>query len=604
MLQIYIHGNLESGFLDLIPGTVLDVEALQESFDEDITSGEFTLPIDVEWTDNNRRLFNFSERVENFKRAENFFICTVYYQHFPELVRAKFTILGKQGNFNYRKGKFTASISGSKGLYGSAIRNKKMTDLSLGGIIEWAGMDSREFAYSHATGGQPQYPYISFAPVAIEQFFQEDRRDFLGEFLAKDTVNTVVITGVGTNDWTFGRPSTTDPSTPVPSGTDGYQDYRTVPFFKTQNVFSKCFTEFGFTVSGDLLEDPEFLDLCMFNNYGIEILSRTFIDFNRRIIPSNHMPDVLISDWLKAMFSLTSMFPVFEDNNKVRLVYHKTDIVVNKIVSLDDEIDGEFESETLDGTATENGYKVAFAWDSADQYYSERVKDRKDKTLVATVAVYGDLATLDIGRPMNTDDIVLVQSENIFYQVADATTTPILYDAWSENLDEYLKGEGEKTIDISMSTLCHYVELDPATQLYVRKNYVGCRQPGSYINNSGALVKNSFGLRVFYISQEMVGTVIVPVSYNHNRNALNQRRCRYSLSINGTDGLAEAFHIPWLNIIENAELIKVSARSSPKVLQTLRTYNRFQIAGTLFFLKKIERSIPPGPTIKLEVVAL
>lgn len=58
------------------------------------------------------------------------------------------------------------------------------------------------------------------------------------------------------------------------------------------------------------------------------------------------------------------------------------------------------------------------------------------------------------GRTFTTDDIVFVQSENIYNQVGDATNTPVLFDAYSEGLDEYIQDEGEKGIDISMSTIC------------------------------------------------------------------------------------------------------------------------------------------------------
>lgn len=601
MLQIYIHNENNSGFLDLTPGTRLEIESLQESFDEDITSGEFTLPIDIEWTDNNRRLLSFAERVENFKRVENFWICTVYDKMFPELIRAKFTVLGKKGNFNYRNGKFSASISGTKGLYGSAIKNKKLADLKLGGIIEWTAMDSRQFAYSHATGGQPAYPQISFATVAIEKFFNEDRKDFNSEFLATDTVNTTIV---GTSSWIFGRPSPDNESVAIASGMDGYADYRTVPFFKMQFILKECFLHFGFEVTGDFITDPAFANMVVFNNYGIENMSTAHQDFNRKIVPSNHVPDMLIGEWLKALFTLTSMFPIFLDNNQVRLVYHKTDITVKQIIGIDEFISGDFESDYLDGTALENGYKIAYVWDSADQYFSERVKDLSDKIITGTVATVVDLLTFTIGRTFTTDDLVFVQSENMYYQVADATSTPVKYDAYSENMGEYKTGNGEKTIEIKISTLCTYVELNTTLALYVRHNFVGCRQNGSYINAAGALVKSEFGNRVFYISNQSFGASTIPVSYNHNRNAANQIICPYSLSINGANGLAESFHVPWQNIIENAELVKIVAQGNQKVLHILRTYNRFQIAGTLFLLKKIERTIPQGATIKLELIPL
>lgn len=783
MLQIFIHGDKQSGFLDLTPGTKLDIEALQEPFDEDLTTGEFSLPIDIPWTDNNRRLLVFAERIENFNKTPNFFVCTVYQNMFPELVRAKFIILGKSGSFNYRKGKFSASISGGKGLFSSNIKGKKLTDLALGGQISWgagngnswyaslysgnfnpgehitanngakgilfgnfssnqfisisgnwltaqyitgddtgavafiayataafgysyrdiagitiiindldsssviasfvgtsdpfsnqvrdalfgagsdivalaesagnilwytttvppgadrqisiynyvpgqtigisiplnvsnsvslgtggggAQMASREWAYNQTKGMYPGRNYLMFAPVAIEGFFDTERKDYAGEFLARDTVNTVVLTGPDVEDWVFGRPSANNPAIALTPGEEGYGDYRTVPFFKTQYVLKKCFEENGFTVTGDFINELAFKSLVVFNNYGIEKMNLLETDINNMIIPKNHVPDVFIGDWLRALFSVISLFPIFADDNQVQLVYHKTHISVKRITTLEDVVTGDFESNFADGQNDETGFKVGYAWDPADQYISERVKDLSDKNLCATVATFSELATLNIGRSFDTDDIVLVTGENLYYVVADATSSPILFDCYAENLGEFVEGDGSKSVEITMSTLCQYVEKNEEWEgaVFIRQPYLGCKQQGSYINKMGALVKKEFGNKVFFIGTKFLGAVLAPFSFNHNKDVNDAYLCQYSLSIKGKEGLAEQFHLPWLKVLENAELVTVQAKYSEKLLARLRNYNRFQIAGTLFLLKKIEKSIPPGPTIKLELVAL
>ena len=251
MLQIYIYGENEEGFLDIDPDTFLDVEGMSGIFDEEFSFGEFSIPNTFPWTDNNKRLLGFAERLENFSKKSYYWRCDVYDDNFPELVNAKLTLLEKNGSLTYRKGKFNASISSTKGLFGTLIRNKKLKDLSLGGKITWNALqDSRHFAYDVMNGQYPAYDYFAFAPVAIEDFYDKSRPDYNNEFLARDTVNTVVISG---SNWTFGRPLSNNPTQAVASGHAEYKDYGTIPFFRLKYIFRKVFEDFGFTVDGAFL---------------------------------------------------------------------------------------------------------------------------------------------------------------------------------------------------------------------------------------------------------------------------------------------------------------------------------------------------------------
>ena len=164
MLSIQITSGNYPGFLELPLGVSLQLESYAEAFQEEEGESEFTIPLDVPWTETNRRRLGFAERLENFNQAPNYYTCVVYDHGFPEMVGAKLTIINKAGKFNYRDGKFSISVSGTKGLFGSAIKNKKLGDFTYGdvGFFFPAGMDSRQFAYWHYTTGYAQYPAIRF----------------------------------------------------------------------------------------------------------------------------------------------------------------------------------------------------------------------------------------------------------------------------------------------------------------------------------------------------------------------------------------------------------------------------------------------------------
>lgn len=601
MLQIYLYGPVYEGFLDINPNTKLDIEDLAEIFDEDLSTGLYSLPIELPWTDNNRRLFGFAERLQNFNTTIKQYRCDVYDSGFPELTNAQLTILERSGLFSYKKGSFNASIAGTKGLFGGTIKSKTLQDLNLGGTITWAGKDSREFANDVMHGTEPNYPYILFAPVAIEGFIDTGRTDFSTEFLAKDTVNNLMLNAGP--DYFFGRPQSGNPSLPAISGNAEYVDFFTVPFFKLKYVLQKIFTENGYTVVGSFIDTTDFDDLVIFNNYGIENYV-SYIDINRSIFPRNHLPKMEIKEFLKAVFGLFNIYPVFSGTNTVQLVYRKQAIINRNILSLNEVCSNKFTA-TSEGDTTESGYKLNYTWDSNDGYYNDRIKDLKDKNLVATVATFADLATLSLIDPLTTDDIAYVIADNLYYRVANALVIPILWDAYAEKLDEYTEGKGERSVSPNISTLCTYVEYDNGDALYEKRNYVGTRQLGSYRNAKNTVVLNDFALRIFYIKKLPIGGgYTVPVSFSHNRDKDNNIVEKYSLSWHGEDGLASNFHKLWQQLKENNDIVKTELRADQKLLGELQAHNIYEIDNVLYLPYKVERKIPLDGSLTISLTPL
>lgn len=592
-LQIYIFGPTDEGFLDVDPDTVLQMQSLMEAFDDDLSVGEFSLPVDLPWTDNNRRLMGFAERLENFSRKTKTWRIIVYAGGFPELPNAKLTMLEKSGTFAYTRGKFSASVSGNKGLFGSLVKNKKLTNLSLGAPINFTENSSKAFAEACMKEGHPEYDYLAFAPVAIETFFDTNRPDYDYEFLVLDRVNNIVNTGGSADAWTFDNPS-------------GSGDKpRTVPFFKLKYVLKKIFEENGYSISGAFIDDPAFDDLVISNQFAIENYGGT-TDYNRQILPANHQPDMLIQDFLVAVFSLFKMYPDFSAGlNEITLVYKKSILTNRRVLSLNNICDKTFSSQ-YDDSEQVDGYKIMYVWDSNDSYPSDRVIDdiTKDKTMVASVAKFSDLGALDIGRTLTTDDIAYVEADNLYYQVADSTSTPKKWDAFAERMDPYVSGGGESEIDITCSPLLTYVEYNSDTSLYVKQDCVGCRQPGSYVNNKGVRVINPFGLRIFYIKKLSRNGAMVPVSFSHNRDADNNPIEKYTLAWLGDDGLGLNFHKDWEDMQLNREIVKTNIKTDQKVLEDLSRNNCVEINNVLFLPYQIQRTIPIKDSMEIDVVPL
>lgn len=597
-LQVYIYGEKESGFLDVADNSDLTIEKVENPFDESFSIGEISLPADFPWTENNRRLLQFNERVENRTGVLPWWRCDVYDDGWPEMVNAKFAILTKQGKWNYLSGKFSASISGAQGLFGTSIRGKRLRNLNMGGTITWGNTSTRDFATALMRDGAfPEFNYIKFAPLVIQNFYDKDAKTYADEFLALDQVNAIVDNGT---TWTFNRPYPTDPTTPVPELSADYVNYLTVPFFQLKFVIKQIFIENGFNVTGDWINNPEFDDLYIFNNYGVErYYQNDFRDLNREIVPGNHLPDTTIVDFLKATFNFLNLAPYFTDLQNVEIRYRQSALSNKKIFSLNKLVTDTFESTITD--QDQNGYTLKYNWDSNDQYQSEWNKDISDKNLVATVATKDQLTNINIARQLTLLDIALVTSENLYYVVADGTATPIVWEVYAEALQDFKSGNGDRSVDLGASTLCQYIEKDVDTELNTRRNMLATGQQGSYKSVKGFNIINDFGVRFFYIKNipNDLGN-IRPTTYNHNVSATNFLRDNHSLAMGTKEGL-ETLHTAWQGVLNGKETIKTTILVDKKSQSEMEKCNIYELMNVQFLPYKTNKKIPMDGLLEVEL---
>lgn len=616
MLQIYCYGPTEAGFLDIPPAAKLDLEALAEPFDEDLTLGEYALPITIPFTPRNLRITGFANRLVNFAKAPITLKVDIYDNGFPEIQGGKLTILEKKGSFQQPTGQFVATIAGAKGLYGTIIKGRKLSSLSLGGTITFTETSSRAFAQALMTGAYPLITNIAFAPLAIQDFFDTERPDYDNEFLAKETVNNIILTGPDPEDWVFGRPQSADPDLPANPGNSEFIDYRTIPFLRLTYVLKKCFEEFGYTPSGPFFSQPWFNNLFLFNNRSIERYNTaSSSDTNRTVNPADHVPDILISEFIKAVCATFGMYPRFTTAGNVEFRFRRDQFRNITIFDLTPHVSADFAS-TRENPGTEpEPYALAY---EQIPFLGDRTPDLKGRKIVASVATRDALATLDIGRGYNINDIALVESENLFYRVADATATPVLWEAYADNLYPVTVSPDGNIIPIQQAadattgddyTLpipvpATYVTLNTVTAAYESRGYLGIKTPGSYINNNLRTITNPCPLAMFYIGPMSTDPGAPPTTFYHNRYPNNTRISRYTLALTGPDGMYQNFHAAWLNTRQQPEVIKIMVKANTDTLQKIRAASQIQLFNTRYLLYRIERAVPMPDTIIIELALI
>jgi hypothetical protein len=604
MLQIIVRPSTHSpgGVVDLLPNTRLEIDRPTDPFDEDLSSSEFSLPIEIEWTENNKKIFGFSERMENFLLEKvNSWICDVF-DGYPELINASINLLEEQGSITYDKGRFTANVSAARGQFGTQARPKYLKDFSYGPEITWLNDESRVFATKHAKGLVPGMTHFAFAPVVIQEYF-DTSKNYYGEFLAQDTVNNLISTGVGTNDWLFGRPLSDTPTIPSAPGHAEHVDYRTIPFFKLKYILQQLIQQLGYTIAGTALETAILEDLYIYNTRSIEDYDFSLkIDKNRKIIPGNHLPDITVVDFLRNSFQFLNVYASFPGGQVIELKQRSNFMDTRRILDVTAICVKEFSSQYV-ATEDQGGYTLDYEHDGSDAYFSEAVRDISDKTFVATVNVRTQLGTLNIGRLLTTEDIALVNSENLYYRVADATVSPVLWSAYAEKLHPLVVGNGNRTVSTGAGTLATYIELDEPSGLYRRFSKLASRQAGCYINNKNILVKNEFSLRFMLIKHQVIGGNSYPVSFNHNTTPTGTAITETSLALQGEKSIG-ALHKTWQDMQSHPKKYMLQLLADKKLKIDLDQHNMIMLNNVVMVPRMISLAIPLGETVKVEAVPL
>lgn len=598
MIKIKVYNTLgATHFLELTSGTAIQMEQLMPAFDTELEVGEFSLPFSAPMSDPNRLFLGFPENFNTQSNSiPNQWRCDVYSRDILIISDAVLRLLSFKGTLDGEQGEYSFNISGIKSTYGKLIKGKTLQDLQLDGVITWdAGIDCRTFA--KAVMGDPAFAIykerIVFPPVVIQDYFDTTRNDYNGEILTNDTANNIVANPSFTNGWTYGVEDITAPGSVYPSGTSGYEFHRTIPFFKLTYVLRKCFVEFGYTIGGSFFDLPEIDKLLVYNNCSIEKYDPNFpVETGRSITPANHMPTLTIYEFIKRIQKAFNLKLVPNGMNGFLFNLNDTVFSSTSVKNLTAKAHLYFDSAKRN-TMYENGYRLRYESDATDQYWSDRVKDTTKLNVVASVNLYSDIAGLALPSPTN-DQHVYVIAENYYYQYNDATTQ---WEPYAEGLWEYQVGKGDTEFNLGFAPLCEHYGYDAGGN-YVKKNRVGIRHAGTYINMLYKQVYNEFGLRLFFYTEETTPSYTdLPRSYCHNYNADGTKFATISLSITHADGLWYKRFLQWIRTLQNSWDVQAKLQLDELDIFNIIEQDIILIMQSQFILRRIQYEAPLiGPT--------
>jgi hypothetical protein len=189
-----------------------------------------------------------------------------------------------------------------------------------------------------------------------------------------------------------------------------------VPMYNYKKVLEHCFSEFGYTLKGDLLNDETFSKLTIANTYSIlkreRVWSSPILEYTKEAIifyrelpteinPKNHLPNIKIIDFINDFMKMTNSYISIDSYNVATINQYKAHDI-DRELSHGAVIRKEYESN--------KGIRLGYDLDKYNSYELEQANNDKysditniyDSTLSPVDSLfideeYNTLNTVDVG---------------------------------------------------------------------------------------------------------------------------------------------------------------------------------------------------------------
>ena len=427
----------------MLPGAAINVESASSIFENEILRGEYSYPFTIPLTNKNRLLLGFPEEISTMYETK---MIPVLYERLGALTNALLYIDEVDFDYNTNIGSLNCSLVGVEGYFYALIQNKKLANLTFGGKFEIpvyppsstifhsnAAYFASDVTNGVITGKPFCFPMIKWDNFGLENFDYHLCQGFINYY-----TKWPQQTGTSSPGYEFAYAG--------PTLTTDIGLARIIPMFYLKWVIQQVFTEVGFTVTSDLFSDPAFNAIYMLNNFSINIWSITSLvtfltattDICSEIDPSNHMPDMLVTEFLNAVCQIFNVqfIPTGLTSFDMKM---KTGIVGNtNVTELDKvKISSVVTKKISDTVPAQLG--INLSWQNGDSIYSNFVASQSFSFNKGNVNVFTDLNNISA---LN-GDIYYVITEGQYYQYNYQNLQ------WQIYKDQVINGEVELVTDLS-----------------------------------------------------------------------------------------------------------------------------------------------------------
>jgi hypothetical protein len=305
--------------------------------------------------------------------------------------------------------------------------------------------------------------------------------------------------------------------------------YGIIPFMFLKYVLDKIAEFTGVTIKGNFFFDPEINKLLIYNTFALDHFERLNkgVEFNiyaSEINPSNHLPDMKLNDFFKALQS-TFCLGLFYNPKTNTLEMLK----LNDIISKNEYIDLTDKAENFDEHDNSESTGITFKGKA----------DEKDE----------------------------------------------LFKTNTTQLTPYVMGEGKETIEAGFSTVYEKTysfpifTFFPLSLTYHSRKVIHAQQAGG----DGAGPRLFFYRGMVNDSQGSP----YPFGTAYNLDPQGNKIGKYSLDWNGPDGLAEVWWNYWKTFLYTRAYQKRKIRLSLRNLINLDWRKKYRIDRVLYYIKKV-----------------
>lgn len=597
--QLTIKANGE--LLRLPPGASIRLVLQSPVFGEDAIPGDYSFPFTLPFSPKNRQIMLFPEVPEN-TNAPLSVDADLFYDGI--LITS-----GKLNRLKSSENQYQVSLSAKASEFGSLIFKKKLAELPLGGVRTVSTLDITEAVpntivdhmKAAAQGNIATYDY-TFFPVLNEDFYKDLSQTYFKKYINWYTQNPESL-----SDRVFFVDTQQLPTLQPPPPSEN----TIVPFPYVVYLLKQIFTEHGYRGKGSFLDDDEIKTLVQYNTFALDdaLFSTGFHNYYKREINlQNHVPDVLITDWLVGLKNIFCLGFFFNNQEKTCEI-----IPLKEVINSTDYIDWSDKAVRVYNyeDVSAEGVQLKHEHDSADDLTDTRINPIEKNTVKTAVDTFADLPS----SGNSSNDIRLVKSLNQYY-IWNAGLAAWKY--FSENFFNYKIGEGKKEISSIFSpagfiykgedTYATYFNgLYPSDPLFPLRDWMvpQAKQKGNspmfdlYVNNPYT------PRLLFYRGFRNDGNgEPYPLGSYHNYDYDENRIGNYSLSWDGDDGLYNVWWKDYLNVISGSRTITIPVRLNLNDLLNLDFKKKIRIRDVNYLIKSIDIKLPITEPASVELIRI
>ncbi|SKD10109.1 hypothetical protein SAMN05660461_6009 [Chitinophaga ginsengisegetis] len=538
MIGIFVNGR----FLDIPPGATTSMERNTPLLLGDTVLGELMLPLTIPPTENNIIALGFITEPGKEKTATDVKVEAQYYEHGIFMYRGTLVVENTQTNLiSTERGNISIYFLLSISDFYTRAAKVRLSDLNLGGLRQISNfVDHVKATWS---GTQAGFDYV-FAPVSNDNFLPPNPDQ---EFPIYDPLyncmNPIQVID-GTLTLSF----------------FSWSELRLVPFMYFKFLLVKCFSHFGFTISGEILDDPDFNKIILLNYqsiyWGVWNTDNTQavvfdpVQFDLK----NHVPkDYSVTRFLIAAANFFGWSYQFDVIRK-----HCTLVPLARLLAQSSRKDFTNKCGPVlksEFAKQQKVYGLKLNFDGADTTISKpdlsKIERRPD---VPTVA------DLEPASLFNNGKAALVSTLNWWYICRYNEDDKVYrWEFLGDNIYDYEPSGVTESIETAITPVSQRLKdwRRMPDGSYIQALLPTVNQTGNWYGKTGEYSTWEMRILFYHGMQPDVAASdkLYPFASSHNYNSRGQKVGNYSLSPNASDGVISRFWERWLKTLGSFEVV-------------------------------------------------